>query len=235
MEKNNLESNNEIQSSENTTKSKISLPTAVIFSAIVISSAIFITRSPEKINTTEGGQSELEIITNITEKDFIRGNPDAEVTVIEYADFSCGFCGVYHPTLKKLVEEYDGKVRWIYRHLPIFNPEAALASQCVGNIGGGDKFWQFADTMFLNREKYSNEYYKNLAIDLGINEQEYLSCIENQVLKSEIQRDFTRLKILFGINATPHTVIFNDQGKEFSFAGALPYEDVKFVIDGLLN
>lgn len=232
MEQENLELNNEIKKEE--VKSKISMPVAIVFSALILASAIFITRSSGE-NVTENNNSKLSIIAGVTEKDFIRGDENALITIIEYADFSCGFCGVYHPTLQKIVKEYEGNVRWIYRHLPIFNIDAAVASQCVGNIAGSEKFWNFTDTLFLNKDKYSKDFYKQTAIELGVLESEYNSCVDGQIVRSEIQRDFTRAKLLLGLNATPHTIVFDQKGREFSFAGALPYEDVKFLIDGLLK
>ena len=89
----------------------------------------------------------------INEKDHIIGNPNAEIIIIEYSDFECPFCKTHHATLKKIVEEYDGQVAWVFRHYPILqlHPNAfekAVASECVSQIKGEDAFWEYTDLLF---------------------------------------------------------------------------------------
>lgn len=80
----------------------------------------------------------------------IFGNPDAIVTIVEYSDFECGYCKQYHPTLKKIVQESNGTVRWVYRHYPLHQHsfEKLVAANCVGQIKGNDAFWQYGDLLF---------------------------------------------------------------------------------------
>lgn len=208
---------------------------AIIVAAIIIAGAIFVTRGMGAKSVTGATESKFAMISEISQSDFVRGSDDAEITVIEYADFSCAYCGVFHPTMQKIVEQYDGRVRWVYRHLPIFNIEAAVASQCVGDLAGDDAFWNFADTMYLNRDKYGDAYYRELALEQGVIGEDYDRCVTSPLVKSQIQKDFSRVKILLGFNGTPHSVILGKGGKEYSFAGALPYEEVDSVISTLLE
>ncbi len=212
-------------------KRELNLSSSIIVGAIIIAAAIFVTQG-EAAPSGEGG-SKFDLVSQITEADFVRGGEKADITIIEYADFSCSFCAKYHPTLQKIVAESEGKIRWVYRHLPIFNMDAAVASQCVGNLAGDNAFWNFADTMYQNREKYGAEYYKILALAEGIDSAAYDACITDPIVKSKIQRDFSQAKILLGLDATPYSIVIDKSGQEFSFAGALPYEDVKSVLDGL--
>lgn len=217
-------------------KNKISTPLAIIISAVLIAAAILFSKKPTTVDTGRVAQGDkLDMVEEVSEKDFLRGSPDADIVIIEYADFSCGYCGIYHPTLSKIIEEYKGRVSWVYRHLPIFNIDAAVASQCVGEIGGDEKFWSFSDTLYQNRSSFSLDYYKQTALSLGILEEEYDACVSNPLTKSSIQRDFSQNKILLGFNATPYSVVIDKNGKKFSFAGALPYEDIKSLLDKLLQ
>ncbi len=89
-------------------------------------------------------------LTPISTKDHIRGKINAPVTIVEYSDFSCPFCKQFHPSLVRALSEYDGKVRWVYRHFPLINihPHAlsqAKAAECAGEQG---KFWEYADALF---------------------------------------------------------------------------------------
>lgn len=96
--------------------------------------------------------SEEDLANNVlpvSAEDHIRGNVNAEYTIIEYSDANCGFCQQLHGTLETLVEDRDD-VRWVYRHFPILaesSQEIALASECVAEQEGSDGFWQFIDAI----------------------------------------------------------------------------------------
>jgi hypothetical protein len=102
-----------------------------------------------KVTTAYTGE-----IPPISENDHILGNKDtAQVTIIEYSDFDCPFCKQYHLVLKKVVEESNGGVAWVYRQFPLIqiHPNAltkAVASECVAKIKGNDAFWKYADLLF---------------------------------------------------------------------------------------
>lgn len=93
-------------------------------------------------------------VNEITDADHIRGDRDAAVTVVEYSDFGCPFCGRFHSTMKQVMNNYDdNEVAWVYRHFPIpqLHPQApriARASECAADIGGEEAFWSFADEVF---------------------------------------------------------------------------------------
>lgn len=85
------------------------------------------------------------------ETDHILGDKSARVAIIEYSDYQCPFCHRVHPTYQQIMEEYDGKVMWVFRHFPLsFHPEAmplAIASECVATLKGNDAFWKFTDDL----------------------------------------------------------------------------------------
>lgn len=227
--------NNEINKEEvSFIKPNLNIPAAIVLAGVIIAAAIFLkgVQPAEKV-TANGG--ELDLVAQVSEEDFIRGDKDAPVTLIEYADFSCGFCAQFQLTLKRLVDESDGQIRWVYRHLPIFNIEAAVASSCVGRIGGEEIFWKYSDTLFANQDALKTSYYLETAKALGIDEAKYGQCIKDVALEKEIRQEFTQNKILLGFNGTPHTVLIDKNGKKFSFTGALQYEELKSVIDSLDN
>ncbi len=89
-------------------------------------------------------------LLDVEASDHIFGNPDAPVTIIEYSDYECPFCKQYDPTLKKIVQESNGSVRWIYRHYPLHQHsfEKLVAAECVAKIKGNDAFWKYSDLLF---------------------------------------------------------------------------------------
>jgi protein-disulfide isomerase len=196
-------------------KPKLNIAGSILLSAIIIALAIFFRGGTSE--SSKKDNSSLDLVSSVTEKDFVRGKADAEITLIEYADFSCGYCAQYHSTLIKLITESKGKIKWVYRHLPIFNLEAAVASSCVGQIGGNTDFWRYSDTLFSNREKLNTEYYLSVAKSIGIDENKFNTCVKDDAVTSVIRKEFTQNKILLGLNGTPHTILIDKNGKKFSF------------------
>lgn len=227
---NNIETNESPKESQK--KSLLNIPSAIVLAGVIIAGAVMVSNGG--LTTRAAAPADTsDLVSEVTSEDFIRGNKNAPITLIEYADFSCHFCAQFHPELAKLVKDYGGRVRWVYRHLPIFNIDAAVASSCVGRVAGEDAFWSFSDMLFANQDKLNIGYYKSSALSLGVKEADYDSCVGDPSVKAGIRSDFTQNKILLGLNATPHTVIVDKLGRKFSFDGALPYDDVKAAIDAL--
>lgn len=216
-------------------QNNISLPSAIVLAAVIIGGSILLSKMSPVSETVKDVEVKELAIPEVTEDDFIKGSEKAEITLIEYADFSCGFCAKYHPTMERLVAEYDGKVKWVYRHLPIFNKPAAMASSCVGNILGDEAFFIYADTLYKNQKDINGELLKREALALGIGEAEYNSCINDPALSDKITKEFTTVRVLAGINSTPHTIIVDKNGKMYPFSGALSYEDVSALLDTFLK
>lgn len=95
----------------------------------------------------------LENVDPVSASDHIRGNPDAEIVIVEYSDFDCPFCARFHSTMNSVMDQYGEEVAWVYRHFPLESlhpnaPAVAVASECVAELGGNDAFWKFADSYF---------------------------------------------------------------------------------------
>jgi len=89
------------------------------------------------------------------EGDHTNGDADARIQIVEYSDFECPFCGRFHETMNQVMAQYgeSGDVNWTYRHFPLdqIHPQArplAIASECVAELGGNEKFWEFSNIMF---------------------------------------------------------------------------------------
>lgn len=89
-------------------------------------------------------------LSPITTEDHIFGNPDAIVKIVEYSDFECPYCKMFHPTLKRIVTESNGQVAWIYRNWPLHQHslEKLTAAECVAKVKGNDAYWKYADLLF---------------------------------------------------------------------------------------
>src|SRR3989344_4864332 len=142
------------------TTNNLSIPVAIVIAGALIAGAVYMgtsrggTADSQQPQTAEQQQTgNLEQMAAITSEDHIRGNPNAEVTIVEYSDYECPFCKSFHPTMQRIVDEYGDKVAWVYRHFPLDSihskarPEA-VAAECAAELGGNDAFWKFTDRFF---------------------------------------------------------------------------------------
>lgn len=168
--------------------------------------------------------------------DHIRGDVNAEITIVEYSDFECPFCQRHHPTMQQLVDEYKGKVNWVYRHFPLsFHPNAepaAIASECAAEIGGNDAFWKFTDKVFETQGEWNYESY---AKDIGLDAAKFKECVASGKWKQHVQDD-TNGGSQGGIQGTPGNIVMSNKTKEKRLvSGAQPTQNFKTVIDELLG
>ncbi|MBI4159115.1 DsbA family protein [Candidatus Woesearchaeota archaeon] len=161
------------------------------------------------------------------------GDKDAKVTIIEFSDFQCPFCGrFYEQTLPSLQKEYidTGKVKLAFRHLPLSFHEyampAAEASECANEQG---KFWEYHDKIFDNQGLLSNEILSTWAKEVGLDADKFDKCMKDGKYKSEIQKDLSDASA-YGASGTP-TFFIN--GK--ILVGAQPFSAFKQVIDAELS
>lgn len=183
-------------------------------------------------------------VPKITEDDHIRGNKKARYALIEYSDFECPFCGRFHPTAQQVLDEYGDDIMWVYRHYPLgFHPNAmpsAVASECVAEIGGNDKFWEYADLLFEKLEEGGGEALtaENLAAyagQIGVDANAFSTCIEEDKYTQEI-KDEMALGAKAGVEGTPGNIIYDTKsGDSRLIPGALPFEQIKPVIDEMME
>lgn len=185
----------------------------------------------------------------------VYGQEGAPIQIIEFSDFECPFCGSAHPTVKALMQEYDGQIEFRYAHFPLsFHPRAkpsALASECAAEQG---KFSQYHDKLFENQTRLDDASLKQYAADLGLNTQQFNQCLDSAKYNAEVDEQFS-LGSTVGVSGTPtfligksgetiavgSSAVFFGQtgrqpdGKGGSIVGARPLSDFKSVVDSLLS
>ncbi len=191
--------------------------------------------------------------------DHIIGNPNAEVTIIEYSDYECPFCKTIHPDLKKIVGQYNN-VAWVFRDFPLsFHPkaqktgEAAVCAGMISNgalanvLGGSDGFytesatdaqsgfWKMSDAIFDRMPSFELSQLPDLASELGYDRKAFEDCLNGGKAAKTIT-DSQAEGAKAGIQATPTTVIYDmDTGKTKTIEGALPYESIKSTLDSFIK
>ena len=180
----------------------------------------------------------------IPARDHIRGNPDAELSLIEYSDFECAFCKRFHETAQEIVETHGGKVNWVYRHFPlgIHNPGAqkeAEAAECVYEVGGGAAFWLYADAIFSrttsNGQGFPQDKLVPLAKELGLDEQVFQNCLDSGLETARVKEDIVEGERI-GVSGTPGNILLHNKiGNVRILIGAIPVTDLKTAIAKLLE
>jgi protein-disulfide isomerase len=173
-------------------------------------------------------------------RDHIRGNPDAPVTLIEYSDFECPFCKSFHATVKKVVEESSGQVRWVYRHFPLdqIHPvkarKEAAASECAAELGGNKAFWKFADRFFevtpSNNKTDIDTVLPAIAREIGLDGAKFASCLASGRHDRRVEEDVQNATATGG-RGTPWSLVVSKSGKVYPLSGAQPYASLKLLVE----
>lgn len=177
----------------------------------------------------------------VSPQDHIIGATNPKIWLIEYSDFSCGFCSRVHPTLKQLVAEYPNDVAWVYRHYLLNETGSARlmaeASECIANINGNQAFWNYIDAFFdrysKGEVKMEQESLLALANELGYNSSQLTRCVASQQYTDKIDQD-TAGGRQAGTRGTPNIIIITQDGQFDQVAGAAPLEDFKKKIEKYL-
>lgn len=158
------------------------------------------------------------------------GPANAPVTIVEFSDFQCPFCGRLFPTMEQVKAKYGDKVRIVFRQYPLpmhANAEkAAEASLCANEQG---KFWEMHDAMFKQQQNLAVDSLKSAAVTLGLNAEQFNSCLDSGKYAAQIQAD-KKDGSAAGVNGTPALFI---NGRFVN--GAVPLEQLTKIIDDELQ
>jgi protein-disulfide isomerase len=159
-----------------------------------------------------------------------RGPEAAPVTIVEFSDFQCPYCGREVPVVEKVMKDYGDKVRLVFRNFPLeFHPFAAKAAEAGACAADQGKFWPMHDKMFANQEKLSVEDLKGYAKALGVDSAKFDKCLDAGEKKDAVAED-QKAGAAAGVNGTPAFFV-----NGIFINGAQPYEQFKQAIDRELN
>jgi protein-disulfide isomerase len=173
------------------------------------------------------GTDQVRRVNVSTDDDPSIGPEDAPVTIIEFSDYQCPYCERwYQDVYEQLLANYPGKLRFVYRDLPLpSHPEAIPAAEAANCAGAQDDYWKYHDALFSGQYGLGRAAYEQYAADLGLDTKAFTACLDSHRYQNEIQADATEASRV-GINSTP-TFVINGR----LLVGALPFADFKTVID----
>jgi protein-disulfide isomerase len=172
-------------------------------------------------------------VAAIAENDWVKGNREAKVILIEYSDFQCPACAAYYPLVKQLAQEFADDAAFVYRHFPLgIFPNSRIAGQAAESAGRQGKFWEMHSMIFDGQREWSNqnrgqaeEIFTSYAERLNLDVEQFKNDFNSQEAKDKINSDH-RSGLKARVNATP-TFFLNGE----RIRNPRSYEEFKSIIN----
>jgi len=137
-------------------------------------------------------------------EDHSRGRLDAKLTVVEYGDYQCPYCGQAYPIVERLLSEFADSMRLVFRNLPLVevHPHAEAAAEMAEAVGRQGKFWEIHDALFENQRDLSDAALRRYVQGVGADVDEAVGAIAGGEPRQRVEADFEGA-IRSGANGTP--------------------------------
>ena len=125
------------------------------------------------------------------DRDHIRGDPVGRVTLVEYGDFQCPYCGDAYPVVRRLLESYDW-LRFSFRHMPLLDlhPRSPAAAEAAEAAAAQGHFWEMHDRLFEHQHALGDEALREHAAGLGLDLERFDRELRDRVHKARVDEDF---------------------------------------------
>ena len=156
-----------------------------------------------------------EVVSDL-EREFLiadsptRGNPDADIVLYKFSDFQCSYCAQATKEVETFLSQHESEVLFVYKHFPLaeVHPEAIAAALAAWAAGQQDQFWPYHDALFINQDSLGEEFYLEVATELGLDIEQFNRDRASDAAKAAIARDLA-LASEMHLDSTP-TFIMDD-------------------------
>lgn len=184
----------------------------------------------ELMKTAKGpDEPEKRDVAAPTAKNPSKGADNAKVVIQEFSDFQCPFCSRVNPTIKQILDEYEGQVKIVWRNMPLaFHKEAPLAAEAAQEAfvqKGADGFWAYHDKLFENQKALQRDDLEKYAQQVGLDMAKFKAALDNNTHKAHVQADMAVAQKA-GVRGTPAFTI-----NGYFLSGAQPFPQFKRLID----
>jgi protein-disulfide isomerase len=140
----------------------------------------------------------------VTPEDHIQGDPDAELTLVEYGDYECPHCGRAYGIVKRVQKHFGRRLRFVFRNFPLtqIHPNAQTAAETAEFAGAHGRFWEMHDLIYENQDRLGLPLLFALAEELGLDPQRLRDALTAGEFEPRVRRDFLS-GVRSGVNGTP--------------------------------
>jgi protein-disulfide isomerase len=161
----------------------------------------------------------------VNDEDHLRGPLDAPVTLVEYGDFECPYCGLAYPAVKAIENAYAGSVCFVYRNFPLpMHPHAQIAAETSEFAADYDRFWEMHDTLFEHQRALDAPHLLGYAQRLGLDPAALATALETGRYRTAVEKQ-KRGGAASGVPGTPafflNGVMFPEEPTFEAFSSAI--------------
>jgi protein-disulfide isomerase len=164
-------------------------------------------------------------------RDHVQGPDNAPVTLVEYGDYECPYCGQAYQIIKKVQDNLGSNLRFVFRNFPLtqVHPHAQKAAEASEEAGAQNKFWDMHDTLYEHQQALEDKDLEKYAGIIGLNLDRFNDNIKNHVHVSRIREDFLS-GIQSGVNGTPSFYI-----NEIRYDGSWDLDSLIQILTSIIN
>ena len=155
-------------------------------------------------------QQGVRLSVPVGEKDHAQGPGDAAVTLVEYGDYECEYCGAAYPVVKEVQKRMGAKLRFVFRNFPLntIHEHAGVAAQAAEAAAAQGKFWEMHDILYENQKELAGADLNGYALKIGLEIYRFEADMSGERFAKKVRDDF-RGGLKSGVNGTP-TFFIND-------------------------
>lgn len=233
-----------------TKKGFLTVPLAIIIAGLIVGLSVIYAVGKNKVVPTvddvtvedEGEAASIDNLKPVTSADWILGDPNAPVKIVEFSDPECPFCKRFHVTMKQIVQEYKGKVAWVYRHFPLDSLHSqarkeANAMECAGELGGNVKFWAYLDRLMEitpSNDGLDLAELPKIAKYVGLDVSKFNVCSDSDRHADKIEAQYQDATSSGG-QGTPYSIVIGPKGGSLPINGAYPFSEVKKIVESAMK
>jgi protein-disulfide isomerase len=148
--------------------------------------------------------SDGQLTPPVGARDHVAGLADAPVTLVEYGDFECPYCGMAYPIVKEMQRRLGARLRFVFRNFPLAesHPHAEHAAEAAESAAEQGKFWEMHDTLYEHQRALDDAHLVRYAEQLGLDGARVARELETGTNAARVREDF-RSGVRSGVNGTP--------------------------------
>lgn len=146
----------------------------------------------------------MTLAVAVSSFDHAQGAEDAPVTLLEYGDYQCPYCGAAYHVIKAVQESFGRQLRFVFRNFPLrqAHPLAELAAEAAEAASAQGRFWEMHDGLYENQERLGQPLIEELAVRLRLDLKRFSTDLESRHYQARVKHDFMG-GVRSGVNGTP--------------------------------